>query len=128
LLFERLEPQGDIRGRKLRPRHAVEEITQILDGYPAPHRRLEQYLALPVPLRPDRIAPIDPSDDLLCQPTHRMWVADVAQRRALHIVKQELFDGPNAFVFFHSGLPCWRQSVIRPRIYTLTLRTLAPNR
>src|ERR1700730_6879530 len=37
-----------------------------------------------------------------------MRVADVAQRRAFHIGKQEFLNGPNAFVFPHAGLPRWR--------------------
>jgi hypothetical protein len=53
---------------------AVEEIPQVLNRYPARQRIFQQDLALPIPLSPDRIAPIYSPHDLLSQPDYRMRI------------------------------------------------------
>jgi hypothetical protein len=112
LLLKTLQALGDVSRRKRWSRHAVEEIPHVLDGYPAGHRRFQQHLALSIPLPPNRVAPIYPLNDFLCQPHQRMRVADVAQGGAFHVVKEEFVYGPETFVFPQAGLQRWRHAII----------------
>src|SRR4051812_18949726 len=79
------QPLCDVRLREHWPWHAVEETMQVLQRNPTCQRSADEHLALPIPFRPDRVALIYPPHNFLSQLCYRVRVADVTQRRALHV-------------------------------------------
>jgi hypothetical protein len=83
---------------------AVQELAQVLKWDPALRCRPEQGFTLAFPLAPYGRLTIDRLNDPPAESVDRTRVAEVSERRALHVFGQETADGVHALGVVHSRL------------------------
>jgi hypothetical protein len=79
LFFGSFQPAYNVCSRQDRAGHPIEEVTQVLNWYPARQGGLHERLSMVVPLLPNGIAAVDPLHDVDRKSMDRVGIADVTE-------------------------------------------------